>query len=74
MGKIKLELDTLAVESFETGKDLLPRGTVQGHGASNERCNSDVSCMDTCYFLSCNISECYRCGYTGSTCDVACAD
>ncbi len=61
MKKIKLDLSNLAVESFETGKDAFPRGTVQGQGASNERCNSDRSCADTCYFFSCNPSDCDRC-------------
>lgn len=73
MKKVKLDVDSLAVESFETGGDGQARGTVQGRGISNERCNSDVSCADTCYFLSCNPSDCGKCVDTyDGTCDIYC--
>ena len=70
MQKIKLDLNSLSVESFETGKDAYPRGTVQGQGMSNLQCNSDISCNDTCYFRSCDPSACDRCvgGESYDTC------
>ena len=34
MGKLKLELDALEVESFDVGTSTGPRGTVKGHTGS----------------------------------------
>jgi hypothetical protein len=60
MKKIKLELESLIIESFETAAAAGERGTVEAHApGSNERCNSDWSCVDTCYFMSCLDTQCY---------------
>ncbi|HEX5871680.1 MAG TPA: pinensin family lanthipeptide [Longimicrobium sp.] len=46
MRKLKLDLDHLAVESFETNAaDGAQRGTVRGF---NPTCEN--SCLDTCYY------------------------
>jgi len=61
MGKSKLSLDELTVESFSTSEDEAGRGTVAGHQVSeplvcytNEFCGcndgvSNRSCRATCY-------------------------
>ncbi|MFL5381030.1 MAG: pinensin family lanthipeptide [Longimicrobiaceae bacterium] len=59
MKKIKLELDTLAVESFETNETEREQGTVHGHWISNKLCESEVSCRYTCYYASCFDTQCY---------------
>lgn len=39
--KIKLNLEALSVESFETGRDAHDgRGTVQAHAAPSDHCNT----------------------------------
>lgn len=38
--KIKLDLETLAVESFDTGHEADARGTVQAHAAPSDHCNT----------------------------------
>lgn len=64
MKKLALNIDELAVESFETSRDLLARGTVRGASESTEfqiicTCDSDNgTCDDSCQG---------GCG-TGSTC------
>jgi hypothetical protein len=49
MQKIALDLDTLAVESFETAGVELDRGTVMANqGTLNQHCYSNVgSCLRT---------------------------
>ncbi|MDB4947549.1 MAG: hypothetical protein JWM27_198 [Gemmatimonadetes bacterium] len=60
MHKLKLDLDQLSVESFDTNPpEGTQRGTVKGHS------HVCVSPFDTCAALSCN----YTCG----TCDPSCA-
>ncbi|HEX2207235.1 MAG TPA: hypothetical protein VHG93_06095 [Longimicrobium sp.] len=38
--KIELDLDTLAVDSFEPGHAVATRGTVQPHQAPSDHCNT----------------------------------
>lgn len=38
--KIKLNLDTLSVESFDTGRGARLRGTVQAHQELSGHCNT----------------------------------
>jgi hypothetical protein len=38
--KIKLNLDTLSVDSFDTGRAAGARGTVQAHQAASDHCNT----------------------------------
>ena len=88
MRKLKLEVEDLRVESFDTLADMeVPRGTVRGHGDS-EGSGCDVSqCLEdscgcpltgpTCAILSCN-GTCYNscpntCGCSYFQ-DVTCAE
>lgn len=52
MKKIKLDLDALNVETFETGKDKVKReGTVRAHANtfdSSPTCNGGSTCWDSC--------------------------
>lgn len=48
MRKITLDLDALAVESFETAADAAERGTVVGHGPTDNGPNCDGSIADAC--------------------------
>ncbi|HEX8904154.1 MAG TPA: hypothetical protein VF771_04890 [Longimicrobiaceae bacterium] len=77
MRKLKLELDDLQVESFQTDESLPGLGTVHAHvsavctGANGNTCNGLNTCDGaatcdgayTCNFLSCD-SDCdtNRCG------------
>jgi hypothetical protein len=59
MRKLKLDLDQLTVDSFDTdADDGAQRGTVEAHSL---RC---VSPFETCEALSCN----YTCGTCNATC------
>ena len=46
MPKLKLEIDSLQVESFQTAAMGAARGTVRGNGAALARCNSDAPDCD----------------------------
>jgi len=75
MKKLKLNVDAVVVESFPTaGNASTGTGTVWGNNLSNERCNSQWSCLpDTCIGVSCGESNC--CGDTigmGYTCPQTC--
>ncbi len=73
MNKLKLVLDELAVESFETVAQDAGVGTVRANDVSNQRCQSQASCLpDTCIGQSCVDTEC-GCGPTeGQTCYINC--
>ena len=48
-GKLKLDLDRLEVESFETEKVLADQGTVHAHGTVRCSVNPDYTCVEeTC--------------------------
>jgi hypothetical protein len=59
MRKLKLELDELAVQSFETAGEAEERGTVQARGGvtvlGDTDCGAWCSRVDTCGFT------CYTC-------------
>ena len=70
--KLKLNLDQLAVDSFDTSVSEKPKGTVFGEQCTcytNCTCpgcpTCDASCNGTCY-ASCNG------GCSGATCDHSC--
>ena len=71
MHKLKLELDLLAVESFETLKTDAPRGTVEAF-LPTRICNTEeFSCWGTC--LSCAPSCAGTCdGSCANTCEATC--
>jgi len=70
MKKVKLNLEGIEVESFETDSAALEqRGTVKGHVSYFCSANPDHTCVDvtcddvyTCQFLSCGDCGTYKCG------------
>jgi hypothetical protein len=67
MKKIKLDLDDLKVESFDT----TPEGTVYGYGTCPTFCGTcagQATCDSTCY-ASCG-GTCDTCPATGCSCPV----
>jgi hypothetical protein len=79
MHKLKLDLDQLTVDSFDTNpSESAPRGTVQAFGPTR----IDPTCYVTCAscIMSCNTCDLscgYTCGYTcgcGATGGYTCAD
>ena len=47
MAKIKLDIDALQIETFDTTETASERGTVLGHSNRDTICQE--SCMGTCY-------------------------
>lgn len=87
MRKVKLELEALEVESFETGTEQKPNGTVLGRVAThtcdlqcgntpNGTCHGELTCLlwDTCVESNCGYYTCdYGCpASVGETCDPSC--
>jgi hypothetical protein len=88
--KLSLDLDELAVESFDPSPSLHnQRGTVKGQSGFYETCWScdDPACghptWDTCYetcytcdtcAMSCADYTCNTCHFTCNTCDFTCED
>ena len=84
MGKIRLDVDALRVESFETSAGAAPRGTVRGHGdtLAYDRCdtneaNCTLYCPGGSGGASCDGScdSCYGCGTdtAAASCNGTCA-
>ena len=70
MRKLKLDPDLLVVESFPAGPGAPAPGTVLANVESNARCNSEISCDNTCQ-ESCGDCGSYYCAATfGATCDL----
>ena len=72
MNKLRLNVDELAVESFATGHDAEPRGTVLGRGVVGaEPCpRTDESTCDPNQVCGCIPSWVISCA-GASSCDVA---
>jgi len=72
MHKLRLNVDELAVESFATGHDAEPRGTVLGRAAAGaEPCpRTDESTCDPNQMCACIPSWAISCA-GASSCDVA---
>jgi hypothetical protein len=82
MRKLKLEVDALAVETFETLSAMGEPGTVRAHGPSdtcpaNNTCGANVTCgPQTCGIRACVIeTDAYGCdgGTASAGCPVATA-
>jgi hypothetical protein len=76
MKKIRLELDTLAIESFETTGPVEARGTVQGHippysyqiyCSDGNTCVIGNSCFESCG-ATCDATACGTCATNCGTC------
>lgn len=64
MPKLKLDLDQLVVESFDThASGIAPRGTVRAHSELCVPTFGEFSCVDTCG----------TCALTCDTCDGTCS-
>jgi len=48
MNKMKLDLDALQIESFDTSEAREERGTVRGHDATEDLTFCQESCAGTC--------------------------
>lgn len=59
--KFRLDIDTLAVDSFETVMASASDGTVFAHGCSDSTCNRDIC-------------DCTYGGWMNGTCDVSCQE
>jgi hypothetical protein len=51
MKKLRLDLDTLAVDSFEIDDGAKDDGTVIGHASEDTNCQT--ACFSTCYRAQC---------------------
>lgn len=58
MHKLKLDLESLAVDSFQTGDDLEGQGTVHGHV---EKPTTSLNDQMTCGQNTCGGASCYTC-------------
>ena len=74
MKKLRLKLEELQVESFEVGKPVVGRGTVQGHAPSSvDTCVASCICVDTVYTnndVTCDLS--CDCVSRAATCAAHC--
>ena len=80
MRKLKMDLDALLVESFDTAREPAERGTVQGHfslrcDTVNATCDGGNTCgYPTCNFAqnscaeSCDICDTNKCGNVSEWC------
>jgi hypothetical protein len=82
MRKLRLDLDTLAVQSFHAGNTVAPVGTVKAHGQPTQIfCTQQFSCATYCGATGCPvesidygcISDPTRCGGCQQTGDDLCA-
>ena len=69
MKKLRLEIDTLQVETFESAAQRSGHGTVRGLlTAYYELCQPGDTWQQTCTCeLTCNANTCYNCGSGGGT-------
>ncbi len=70
MKKLQLEIEALAVESFDTGADTEDAGTVRGNAATFACNTEDVTCdgSPTCDgAYTCNRRD-YSCGLSCTAC------
>ncbi len=70
MRKLTLDLDSLAVQSFDTGEDDSLRGTIHGNDNTVWACTGmDPNCRSNYDATDCMVSDLGTCAATcGSTC------
>lgn len=76
MNKLKLDLDQLTVESFDTNASgITRRGTVRGHSDSCFLTDCQFTCADTCNTCGASCGGGCGSGYScGGTCGGTCVD
>jgi hypothetical protein len=76
MRKLKLELDALAVESFEPDAERAAPGTVRGYlTAYYELCYVDDTWQQSCTCEpTCNAQTCYTCNTCNTNCGSCATD
>lgn len=67
MRKMRLELENLTVDSFDTTPVRIERGTVVGHGAETFE-NSCMSCHTICDCPPSSATDVTGCGTCGASC------
>ena len=76
MKKIRLDLDTLSVDSFDTvARNDGDQGTVFGHRppySYDVYCSDGQTCIDTCFECGTGASDCGTCDTYCGTCDPYC--
>jgi hypothetical protein len=71
MEKLKLQLDNLSVESFDTTCEAKGHGTVRGEQATNT-CPGCPTCAATCAY-TCDDATCPQCPTCAASCNGTCA-
>lgn len=71
MEKLKLHLDELSVESFDTSCNLKDKGTVVGEQNTNT-CPGCPTCAATCAY-TCDDATCPNCPTCAASCNGTCA-
>jgi hypothetical protein len=71
MNKLKLQLDALSVESFDTSCQARENGTVLGEQATNT-CPGCPTCAATCAY-TCDDATCPNCPTCAASCNGTCA-
>jgi len=69
MKKLKLQLDELQVESFQTARGHATRGTVQGNAPPTSMCTDYIDCT---WDFGCETQVASCNGSCGNTCDATC--
>jgi hypothetical protein len=58
MRKLKLDMDTLSVQSFQTGSTVAPMGTVNAHAPPTRIfCTQQFSCATYCGATGCPVES-----------------
>jgi hypothetical protein len=70
MDKLKLQLENLSVESFDTTCEVREKGTVFGEQATNT-CPGCPTCAATCAY-TCDDATCPQCPTCAASCNGTC--
>jgi hypothetical protein len=70
MNKLKLSLEALAIESFDTTCTVREKGTVVGEQATNT-CPGCPTCAATCAY-TCDDATCPQCPTCAASCNGTC--
>lgn len=70
MNKLKLSLEALAIESFDTTATVREKGTMMGEQATNT-CPGCPTCAATCAY-TCDDATCPQCPTCAESCNGSC--